>query len=128
MEANDSLATDVTVEHVDGAAYCRVILKAQELAEFKLGVGDVSHHQIKTPDGSPYDAELVKILCGSGLASARRNLGLKAGLKIRIETIAGELPKELETGVCIAVAVAIAKQLGRLDPIPNMLKSKWREA
>lgn len=128
MDANNSLSTtEATVKHVDGSAYCHVILKAQELAELKLGVGDVSHHHIKTPEGDLYSDGLVKVLCGSGLASARRYLGLKAGLKIQIDTIAGELPKEFETGICVAVAVAIAKQLGKSEAIPSILQSAWQE-
>jgi hypothetical protein len=128
MESNNSSASSaVTVEHVDKSVYCSVVLKAQELSEFKLGVGDVSHHQIKTPNGDLYSDGLVKILCGSGLASARRSLGLKAGLKIQMDTIAGNVPKELETGICVAVAVAIAKQLSRYDAIANILQADWKE-
>ncbi|HEV3142899.1 MAG TPA: hypothetical protein VGZ47_03335 [Gemmataceae bacterium] len=107
------------------AGLCSVTLEAQETPERKLDCRISGEIVVRTPNGNAVSPEQLQVLCGSGLALARRKLKLKAGLSAIISSISGVLAPDDETGVCIATAVAVAKALGKPDLLLQQSLNGW---
>ena len=94
-----------------------ILLDAVELSELKLNCEINSVPDVKNFNGDPFSVDLIRILCGSGLAFARRKLGLSRGLSVTVSEVHGTLEKANEVGVSHATAIAVARALNR-DPSP----------
>lgn len=105
--------TRVTVAHVISREFCSVSLTACETPTLKLDFKIIGPVQLAFAPGTAYEHDAVGILCGSGLAFARSKLNLDAGISVCVLELSGLISTRNEVGVCIAVAVAIAINLGR---------------
>ncbi len=119
--------SDCAIRHNSSPDWCRVTLTANEVDERRLHVNDLGQTRVRSLDGIPLSEDKVKLLCGSGLAWARSNLRLAAGVVVTVVSIDGELDSENERGVCRAVALAIARNLKKdFDP-EALITSEWEE-
>jgi len=92
-----------------------VRLDAVELNENKLTCEVSNPPRLRTGAGVEYSVETAKVLCISGMATARRRLRLPNGLAITVSEISGIVDDDEEAGVCRAIAIAIARALNK-DP------------
>ena len=102
-----------TVEMNDN--HVTVSLTASELPDRTLVCELACETRVTTSGGAPMSVELLRILCGSGLAFARSTLGIANGLSVTISDIHGTVNKADHVGMCHATAVAIARALGEVS-------------
>lgn len=100
-------------------------LDATELPENKLVCDIDCEPDLRTSSGETYTKELVRVLCGSGLAFARRRLAVANGLQISVVEVSGTLDRSDEVGVCHATGLAIAKALKKDDSPIITSMSGW---
>ena len=108
----------VELRRPSSAARCLLSLSAQETPENRLECVIACNTRVSTPSGNSVSTGRLRILCGSGLAFARRQLQLNGGLSVNVTALDGvvEIEDEVdEVGVCHATAIAVARALGRSD-------------
>jgi len=86
-----------------------------ELSERKLDFHVTDSADLKNESGEKYEYGTVRYFCGEGLSHARRRLGLNGGISVEIQELTGTVRAGAEVGVSLAIAVGIAKALGRDD-------------
>jgi len=124
---NEPLISDLTIKHRNSSNWCRVLLTAYEVDERRLHLNDLGEIKLRSFDGTHFTPEKIKILCGSGVAWARSNLKLAAGVVVTILSIDGELSLEHERGVCSVVALALAQNLKMIVEPAVLITSEWEE-
>jgi hypothetical protein len=108
----------VDLQRPSSAARCLISLSAREIPENRLECMMSCDARVSTPSGSAVSIGRLRILCGSGLAFARRRLRLNGGLSVNVTALDGVMEVEDEAdevGVCHATAIAIARALERSD-------------
>jgi hypothetical protein len=125
---NERHTSELRIKHRHSSDWCRVLLTANEVDERRLQLADLGEVELRSGDGTYVTQDKVRLLCGSGIAWARSNLKLAAGIVVTIFSIEGELSSEHERGVCHAVALAIAQSLkSKIDP-NVLLNPDWEES
>lgn len=107
--------TTVSVSHRSQDSNCTVTLSAIELSEQKLDFQVTDSADLKNDLGKKYEYGAIRYFCGEGLSHARRRLGLDGGISVEIQELKGTVRAGAEVGVSLAIAVGIAKALGRDD-------------
>jgi hypothetical protein len=102
-----------------------VTLDAVELPVARLSCELTGDPAVVTHCGEAYSRGAVQVLCFSGVALARRALGLANGVDVHVSSMCGVLDKTEEVGVCYAVAVAIARSLQKADRCLLEIDSGW---
>jgi len=107
--------TSVSVLHRLQESRCSVTLSVTELSERKLDFHLTNSADLRNESGEKYEYDTVRYFCGEGLSYARRRLGLDGGISVEIQELTGTVRAGAEVGVSLAIAVGIAKALGRND-------------
>lgn len=124
---NESCPSELKIKRRDSFDWCRVLLTAIEVDERRLDLNNLGEVKLRLLDGTCLSRDRARILCGSGIAWARSNLKLAAGVIVTIYLLDGELSSEHVRGVCHAVALSIARSLkNHIDPM-ILLTSDWEE-
>lgn len=102
-----------------------VTLDAVELPVARLSCQLTGDSVVITHGGEAYSRGAVQVLCFSGLALARRALGLANGVDVHVSSVCGVVDKTDEIGICHAVAVVIARSLQKADHCLLESDSGW---
>lgn len=105
--------TTVSVSHKSQDSNCTVTLSVTELPERKLDFHVTESANLKNGLGEKYEYGAVRYFCGEGLSHARRRLELNGGISVEIQELSGTVRAGAEVGISLAIAVGIAKALGR---------------
>jgi len=107
--------TTVALTHKSRESHCSITLSATELSERKLDFEVTTSADLHNGSGEKYEYGSVRYYCGEGLSHARRRLGLVGGISVNIQGLSGTVQAGAEVGISLAVAIAIAKALGKDD-------------
>ena len=103
----------VEIESQTGHERCLVQLKAREIPDRAFELEITPTPAIVSTSENEFESNSIRILCGSGLAYARSQLQLAGGLDVKIVRIEGEVSRQNERGVSLAVAIAVAVATGK---------------
>ena len=115
----------VRIHHRWTSSYCEIVLRAWEIPESKLECKIRGIVAVKTLLGVEYNTNHLKALCGSGLAVARRKLGISVGLVVEVDSVKGIICDGDEQGVCLACAFAIAESLQKSSAEIATIVGEW---
>lgn len=116
----------IAIESTNGSDFCVAELRAVALPDNRLVIDITGEVSVFDENGEQFTEDRIKALVGSGLAWARRVVGLEAGLSIDVCQLTGRLQNGRELGVTYAVAVAIAESLNAKDADLRIEADNWR--
>jgi len=104
-----------------------VELQAHLLDERRFKLIYPASMSLETIDGKQYEEESIKILIGEGARWARSRLRLDKGISVNTYFLSGVVDFENESGLCIAVALSIVRQLGADLSLLDLGGNEWQE-
>ncbi len=104
-----------------------VELQAHLLDERRFKLIYPASMSLETIDGIQYEEDSIKVLIGEGVRWARSRLQLDKGISVETYLLSGVVDFENETGLCIAVALSIVRQLGADLSLLELGGNDWQE-
>jgi hypothetical protein len=119
--------TLVSLRHRWKPEYVSVRLTAKVLDERRMKSECTTDLVLITCDAQNYEYDRIKSLVGSGMLWARRCLDLDKGLTVETSRVVGIIDFEHERGLCLAVALAVSRQIGKTLELAAIGGEEWIE-